>query len=108
TEDRVQIQLEITDLIDEIDRIAGATQFNGQNLLDGTGGSTGTFTFQIGANDTQSLDVTFANMDSSTGLSVDAINVGTAADSATISGYLTTLDTAIELVSNERSQLGAK
>jgi len=108
TEDRVQIQLEITDLIDEIDWIVGVIQFNGQNLLDGTGGSTGTFTFQIGANDTQSLDVTFANMDSSTGLSVDAINVGTAADSATISGYLTTLDTAIELVSNERSQLGAK
>ena len=49
-EDRAQLQKEVTDLIGEIDRIATTTQFNTQNLLDVTGGTTGKFTFQIGAN----------------------------------------------------------
>jgi flagellin len=35
-DDRGQIQLEIDQLVDEIDRIAETTQFNAQNLLDGT------------------------------------------------------------------------
>lgn len=35
-QDRMQIQKEIDQLTSEIDRIAGTTQFNGKNLLDGT------------------------------------------------------------------------
>lgn len=35
-DDRSQIQLEIDELIQELDRIADTTQFNAQNLLDGT------------------------------------------------------------------------
>jgi flagellin len=34
--DRSQIQLEVDELVDEIDRIADTTQFNAQNLLDGS------------------------------------------------------------------------
>lgn len=34
--DRAQIQLEIDQLVDELDRIAETTQFNAQNLLDGS------------------------------------------------------------------------
>ncbi len=52
--DREAIQVEINQLVSEIDRIAGTTQFNGQNLLDG---SNGTFNFQIGANAGQNLTV---------------------------------------------------
>src|SRR4051794_3078449 len=36
TEDRAAIQKEVTQLTGELDRISGATQFNGKNLLDGT------------------------------------------------------------------------
>jgi flagellin len=104
-DDRAEIQLEIDDLTDEIDRIATTTQFNGQNLLDQTGGATGVFTFQIGANNTQQLDVTFAKMDAAS-LGVDAITVTTDAD--TSSAAIATIDAAIKLVSDERSQLGAK
>ena len=59
--DRTQIQLEVTDLIAEIDRIASDTEFNKHSLLTGTGGNNGdgTFDFQIGANDTQKLTVTY-------------------------------------------------
>lgn len=35
-DDRKQIQLEIDQLVEELDRIADTTQFNAQNLLDGT------------------------------------------------------------------------
>ena len=104
-DDRAEIQLEVDDLIEEIDRIATTTQFNGMNLLDQTGGTSGAFTFQIGANTTQTLDVTFADMKASA-LGVDAIALGT--DAATSTAAIATIDTAIKSVSDERSQLGAK
>ncbi|MCM3791470.1 flagellin Hag [Domibacillus indicus] len=104
-DDRAEIQLEIDDLIDEVDRIATTTQFNGQNLLDQTGGATGTFTFQIGANSAQTLDVTFAKMDA-TSLTVNALDLSDSA--ATSSSAIATVDAAIKLVSDERAQLGAK
>ncbi|MED3955176.1 flagellin [Priestia aryabhattai] len=105
TDDRAEIQLEIDDLTKEIGRIANTTQFNGQNLLDQTGGVTGKFTFQIGANDGQTLDVTFADMQASA-LGVDSINLGT--DASTSTAAIKTIDGAIKKVSDERSQLGAK
>jgi flagellin len=104
-EDRAQIQKENADLIAEIDRIATTTEFNTQKLLDGTGGTAGAFTFQIGANASQSLTVTFAKMDS-TSLGVNGVTLGT--DGSTSSTAITTIDSAIKLVSDERSQLGAK
>ncbi|TYS89298.1 flagellin [Rossellomorea aquimaris] len=104
-DDRAEIQLEITDLIEEVDRIATTTQFNSQNLLDVTGGTAGTFTFQIGSNDSQTLDVAFADMQAAA-LGIDAIDLGV--DSSTSSTAIATIDAAIKLVSDERSQLGAK
>ncbi|MFX3675302.1 MAG: flagellin [Paenisporosarcina sp.] len=105
TADRGQIQKENADLIAEIDRIATTTEFNTQKLLDGTGGSTGAFQFQIGANNTQSLTVTFASM-KSTDLFTAAPVLGT--DAATSATAIATIDTAIGKVSDERAQLGAK
>ena len=104
-DDRAEIQLEIADLIEEIDRIATTTQFNSQNLLDTTGGTTGAFTFQIGSNEDQTITVTFADMQSSA-LGVDAIDVSTGATAGTAA--ITTIDTAIKKVSDERAQMGAK
>jgi flagellin len=104
TDDRAEIKLEIDDLEAEIDRIADTTQFNSQNLLDGTGGTTGTFTLQIGANSGQTLDVTFAKMDAST-LTVAGLTVDTAANANTSTDAI---DAAIKSVSDERAQLGAK
>ncbi|MGE6487478.1 flagellin [Paenisporosarcina sp. NPDC076898] len=106
-DDRAQIQKENADLILEIDRIATTTEFNTQKLLDGKGGTAtdGNFTFQIGANEDQTLTVTFADMQSGA-LGVDLIDLG--ADSATSTAAITLIDDAIKLVSDERSQLGAK
>jgi flagellin len=68
--DRTQIQKEVSQLSLELDRLAGATQFNGQNLLDGTFSAK---TFQIGANAGQNLAVSIGKMDTSaTGLALAA------------------------------------
>ena len=56
-EDRMQIQVEVAQLVAEIDRIASQAQFNGMNMLTGrfareTGENTvtGSMWFHIGAN----------------------------------------------------------
>lgn len=53
-QDRLALQDEMDQMYSELDRIASTTQFNGQNILDGTLKST---TFQIGANAGQTLSV---------------------------------------------------
>ncbi|MBS3952246.1 MAG: flagellin [Methylomicrobium sp.] len=57
--DRQSIQLEIDQIVSEINRIGGTTQFNGKNLLDG---SNKEFSFQIGANAGQQLNVGMSDM----------------------------------------------
>ena len=56
--DRQALQSEVSQLVLELDRIASATEFNGQKLLDGT---FGTATFQVGANANQTIQTTTAN-----------------------------------------------
>src|SRR5258706_16159169 len=51
--DRNTLNQEFTDLINEVDRIAQSTTFNGVNLLDGSGS---TLTFQVGTGTTGGVD----------------------------------------------------
>jgi len=53
--DRASLQEEVNQMIAEVDRIANQTQFNGQNVLDG---SQATLSFHIGANANQNITVT--------------------------------------------------
>lgn len=73
--DRMDLQAEFNQLADQINNIAHTSQFNTQNLLDATGGTTGTdsagnadstFTFQIGANTNQTMQVSITSMDTDT------------------------------------------
>ncbi|KQN75466.1 flagellin [Duganella sp. Leaf61] len=52
--DRASIQNEVSALSKELDRVATSTQFNGQNVLDGSLTST---QFQVGANSNQTIDI---------------------------------------------------
>jgi flagellin len=52
--DRQALNNEVSQLIAEINRVSSATQFNGQNILDG---SLSTLTFQVGANQGQTIQV---------------------------------------------------
>lgn len=72
--DRTEIQKEVNQLIDEIDRISNDTEFNTQKLLNGTFNGK----LQIGSNEGQAMDISIANLNS--------LNMGTkGATSATIS-----------------------
>jgi flagellin len=61
--DRKALQTEVSQLTSELNRVANTTQFNGQNLLDGT---MGTANFQVGANANQLISMTGANFTTST------------------------------------------
>lgn len=81
TDDRDALQKEISQLTQEIDRVANTTEFNTQKLLDG--GFSGTF--QIGANEGQTMKMDIGKMDSaSLGLnsSVTIKETGTTANNA--------------------------
>ena len=56
--DRSALQLEVGQLTSELNRIAKATEFNGQKLLDG---SFGTALFQVGANADETIVATTSN-----------------------------------------------
>lgn len=98
------IKEEITARSAEISRVIEATSFNGQNLLDGSAGSTGTVTFQVGAGGTAEafdrIDVSFKDM------STDAIPTDLAVETDA-AAVITAIDTAVENVSTHRSTLGA-
>ena len=64
-DDRSALDSEFDDLKAEVLRIANNTQWNGTNLLDGEIGTSGTVTFQIGANAGQTIDVVFTDMGTS-------------------------------------------
>ncbi len=53
--DRQALNNEVSQLVSEINRVSSSTQFNGQNILDG---SLSTLTFQVGANQNQTIAVT--------------------------------------------------
>ncbi|UTR11777.1 flagellin [Evansella sp. LMS18] len=103
-DDRAELQKEVDELISEIDRIATQTEFNTENLLDGTGGESGTFTFHIGANNGQNMSITIQNMKSDGELGVNALSIGNQSDA---DAAISTIDDAIKAVSAERSMLGA-
>ena len=75
TDDVANLDLEFKALAEEIDRIVDATQWNGENILDGTGGddSDGSFTFQIGANDGQTVTVDFSDFNLAVGSTGSAV-----------------------------------
>lgn len=99
TVDRKEIQKEINALTSEINRISNTTEFNTQKLLSGgSTGSTFTASFQVGANNGQSMEITVNNMSATAlglegtagtaglGTSVDALTDNTAVTGAQFSG----------------------
>lgn len=82
--DRAYLQAEVSQLSDEIDRIAGTTQFNTRNILDG---SYQNMTFHIGANSNQSVDIGIGDMSSSTlGVASGSSSSVTSTSTSTVSG----------------------
>jgi flagellin len=110
--DTTAIQNEVDQLTKEIDRQSTASNFNGTNLLNGTAGSGGTVTFQVGANAGDTLSANFSNVEGANGLSVSGFTWGNASSTTShvfdlSSGTLSNLDTAISNISTMAATLGS-
>lgn len=111
-EDRMQIQVEVSQLVAEVDRIASSAQFNGMSLLTGRFGreSEHVMQFQIGANADQNIRAYIGTMTSQAlGLSGiqgtdEKISINTPDDA---SMAIATLDNALQNVNKQRADLGA-
>lgn len=112
-EDRMQIQVEVSQLVAEVDRIASSAQFNGMNMLTGrfARDSDQVMQFQIGANMNQSIRAYIGTM-TATALGLkgmqgteDAILSVATPDDATHT--LGTIDEALKNVNKQRADLGA-
>ena len=115
-EDRMQIQVEVSQLVDEVDRIASHAQFNGLNMLTGrfarpTGENTVTASmwFHIGANIDQREQVYIGTM---TTKALGLRNVGndeimTLEDPESANRSIAVLDGALKTISKQRADLGA-
>lgn len=113
TEDLTAIKSEMDELGTEIDRIAKTTKFNGKSLLFDTKtvlDNTSTFDLQIGANTAaeDAMTVTINDMDK-VGLGLDGLlDITTAgSENANALDNVDTIDAAIKLVSEQRTELGA-
>ena len=115
-EDRMQIQVEVSQLIAEVDRIASQAQFNGMNMLTGrfakpTGENTVTASMwlHIGANMDQRTQVFIGTMTSK------ALNLRNVGDEQIMSlgtpddanRAIGTLDEALKKINKQRADLGA-
>lgn len=107
SDDRGSINKELTALHEELTRIASTTEYNTKNLLNNANNA---FTFQIGANENQTLTVTIGAMDGKTLLKSDAdkfIIDSKASNVRKNGGMISVIDKAISTVSAQRAALGA-
>ena len=113
---------EFNQLSSEIDRIAGQTQWNGMAILNGSGGlysgnaaSNGQFTFQVGANNAQTVSVVILNMaikaatvnETPVATTLGALSGATIATAAGAATAITSLDSALTILNSQRSTIGA-
>ena len=115
-EDRMQIQVEISALVSEVDRIASSAQFNGMNMLTGRFARpmgenvvTASMWFHIGSNMDQRMQVFIGTM-SATALGIreigteEKITLATPEDANRAIG---TIDEALKKINKQRADLGA-
>lgn len=120
SEDRMYIQVEVSQLVDEVDRIASTAQFNGMNILtgrfarlDSLNSITGSMWLHIGANMDQRKRVFIGTM-TSQGLKIKSAN-GLPHSATFISlsspdaanAAIGTLDNALKIINKQRADLGA-
>ncbi|TDT69236.1 flagellin [Hypnocyclicus thermotrophus] len=121
--DRKQIQKEMNQLRQEIDRISKTTEFNTKKLLNGdfNGQNGSKIRFQVGANEGQTVELTFNDMSAKTlriaqvkrietdngTKEVDTGDAISVTDANSAQKAITTINNAIETVSEERAKYGA-
>ena len=115
-EDRIYIQVEVSQLVDEVDRIASHAQFNGLNMLTGrfarqTGINTvtGSMWIHVGANMDQAKRLYIGTMTAES-LGIRQLGSGqilSVSTQAQANRNIGVLDAALQLINKQRSDLGA-
>jgi flagellin len=110
--DKTDIQDEVNQLTQEIDRQRGSVQFNGITLLDGSAGSSGAVTFQVGPASNDTLTVSFQDIEASSNLGVSGFTWTNASGGGTVfdlsqSGAVSSINAAINNISSLAATLGA-
>ena len=106
TAQKTAMSTEYVALASQITQIAANTQFNGMDLLSGSGGvggGTGSFVFQIGANTTQTMAVAIVSQT----LAQYALGGTTITTAALATTQIGLIDTAIGTLNTQRSSIGA-
>ncbi|MGL1894091.1 MAG: flagellin [Spirochaetaceae bacterium] len=111
-EDRAMIQVEVSQLVDEVNRIASHAQFNGMNMLTGRFSEEGgnALSIQVGANMDQSETIAVRNMTASAlGLTNEQEAGGSLSLASTdeANKAIGILDDAMKQVNAQRANLGA-
>ena len=109
TSDRSFLDLEFQALNSQINKIATYTQWNAANVLDGAsrGSGSGVFSFQVGANASQTISVTLPNMQTSSGGVLTNIASSVITSSSSANSALGAISTALDNVNLERAKMGA-
>ena len=114
TGDLSAMDKEYQQLANEITRTLRDTQFNGVSILD----TTADYSFQVGANSGQTITISSADLNASTGATntalaevasggaLSALSIAQDSNSAN-AGNITALDAAIQAVNEQRASLGA-
>jgi flagellin len=113
-EDRMQIQVEVSQLVDEVNRVASHAQFNGMNLLTGAFAMNSAVNrvmqFQVGANMDQNKQVFIGTM---TALALGLESAQSEGGSLSIATpesanqSIGVVDAALKMISKQRADLGA-
>ncbi len=115
TSDQDDLQLEVTELMEEIQRISSKTDYNNTNLLDNTFNNK---PFQIGPGPAETVSLTIAtsrasSLGLSTGATVNGMSIGAGAGAITgtnagyIGSMISRVDNALDSVASIRANLGA-
>ncbi len=113
--DKDSLDKEFGELAKEIQRVLGATTFNGKHVL---GSEAGNLQFQVGANTTTNDTIDISTFDLTTDASITAVagtnNTGASrsvidatANTTAIHGVIDAIDTALTTVNSQRATLGA-
>ncbi len=102
TSDRAAINTEVAQLQEELGRIAG-TKFNGKAIMSA---DSGTFTFQVGANNGDTIDVSSSNITNVAGYAA-VVTTGSVGSSAAAATMITSADSLLNSINSQRAKLGA-
>jgi len=113
-EDRMQIQVEVSQLVDEVNRVASHAQFNGMNILTGRfsrdtiAGEGATMFFHVGANMDQ-RETMFIGTMTAKALKMQDMNTGafmTLSTASKANAGIGVLDEALKIINKQRADLG--